>query len=147
MAAKPKAGIKTNWKQELLAAMSSGVPLRTACEAEGMPSHMTVYNEAWNDQAGFGAELQKARTALCEAQQDQLEQLYKEATESRDPVRIQGLRLAADILKFKLVKVLPRFADRPNELHVTQAVNNFAVLTPQRQAELQDRWQKLRERE
>lgn len=113
----PEAGIKPNWREELLAAMTAGVPLRTACLADGMPSHDTVYREAAKNSA-FAEQLSRARIDLASAQQDRLDEDMEEARAISDPisggVRVQALKLASDILKFKLVKVLPKlYGDRP----------------------------------
>lgn len=132
------------WKDILLEAMASGTSLREACRSvEGLPSHMTVYREAAKDPQ-FATELTEARKALAEAQQDDLDELTAEARKAR-PEQVPGLRLAADNVKFKLVKVLPKlYGDQPSSVVNVDNRQQIVVLDDKRRSELQDRlkqWQ------
>ena len=107
-----------------------------------MPDHSTVYLHAAKD-AGFNDRLQKARKACAEAQQDDLDELMADAAKAKDLVKIQGIRAQADILKFKLVKVLPKiYGDTPAQVNIDNRSVNVVLSDDQRVA-LQDRLKRL----
>lgn len=129
------------WEARLFELMAKGLSLREACRQPGMPCHQTVYNESYKDN-DFAQRLRKAREACMEAKQDELDELKQQATEAK-PEHVPGLRLASDILKFQLVKVLkPIYGDAPAQVNIDNRTQ-VVVLSDEKRAELQDRLKRL----
>lgn len=132
-------GTNTDWQERICDLMAQGHSLKKACEHEGMPEPSYVYRIARKDPE-FKKTLGEARIALVETREDKFYDLEEEIRGCTDLVKIQGLRLISDNLKFALVKVLRKtYGDTPAEVHATTNLTANFLLTPEAVAMLQGR--------
>lgn len=98
------------------------------------------YRRAREDQADYFAD--EILEIADDSTNDFMER--KDGTEYCDQENIQRSRLRVDTRKWFAARMAPKvYGERPNETHVSTTLNNFIVLTPEKQAELQERRKRL----
>lgn len=99
-------------KTEIIRRMSGGESLRAICRDEGMPAHSTVID--WvNADADFADQYARARDERADVYFDRLDEVSEAAENAPDAVKVAGLRLKADNIKWQLARMAPkRYGDK-----------------------------------
>lgn len=99
-------------KTEIIRRMSGGESLRAICRDEGMPAHSTVLD--WvNADAAFADQYARARDERADVYFDRLDEVSEAAENAPDAVKVAGLRLKADNIKWQLARMAPkRYGDK-----------------------------------
>ena len=87
--------------------MCGGESLRAICRTEGFPSHSTVMD--WvNADAGFADHYARAKDERADLYFDRLDDVSTEAEQAETAVKVAGLRLKADNIKWQLARMAPK---------------------------------------
>jgi len=94
-------------KSAILVLLAEGESLRGICRSEGMPAISTVMK--WVSEDGeFSEQYARAREAQADLIFEALDDVSEEAEMATNPVKVAGLRLKADNIKWKLARMSPR---------------------------------------
>lgn len=109
--AKPQAET-IDHKAAILDWLLTGESLRAYCRQDGAPSIFTVLR--WiSDDKDFEQQYTRAREMAQEVAADALEDIGEEAVRAETAVEVAGLRLKADIVKWKMARMAPkRYGDK-----------------------------------
>ena len=93
--------------QIICARMAEGASLRSVCRSEGMPSTSTVMR--WLDEdAEFREQYARAMNMRADVKFEELDDVSEDAVMAESAVKIAGLRLKADNIKWQLGKMSPK---------------------------------------
>ena len=105
--------------------LASGMSLRAVCRAKGMPHVVTVLR--WLDaEEAFRSQYARACLARADARFEELDEVSEAAAKARSGVKVQGLRLKADNMKWQLARMNPKkYGERV--VHAGDAENPLAI--------------------
>lgn len=113
----------TEVQQEIIRRMSAGESVRSICRTDGYPSHSTVMD--WvNADAEFADHYARARDERADVYFDRLDDVSAEAETAETAVKVAGLRLKADNIKWQLAKMAPKKYGDKLELGGGLDINN-----------------------
>ena len=93
--------------QAICARMAEGESLRSVCRSEGMPSTSTVMR--WlEDDAEFREQYARAMSMRAEVKFEELDDVSEDAVMADTAIKVAGLRLKADNIKWQLGKMAPK---------------------------------------
>lgn len=101
--------------------MADGESLRAICRDEGMPGLSTVMRWADEDPV-FREQYARAMSLRADAKFEELDDVSEDAVLSDSAVRIAGLRLKADNIKWQLGKMSPKKYGEKLDLNHSGAV-------------------------
>jgi hypothetical protein len=100
-------------KLEIIRRLAEGESLRAICRTDGFPAPSTVIKWTNEDPEGFGEQYTRACEARADVYFDQLDEVSDEAVSAETPVKVAGLRLKADNIKWQLARMAPkRYGDK-----------------------------------
>lgn len=102
-----KAKLEASQKAKILEMLACGESLRHICSLKGMPAISTAMKWAADD-AAFAEQYARAREAQADLIFEQLDDVSDEATKAKTAVQVNGLRLKADNIKWKLARMAPK---------------------------------------
>lgn len=140
----------------ILNRLTEGESLSSITSDEGMPSYAVVSRWLISDEdfrkryiLAREAQAEKLADEILDIADDGTNDFYeKEGVELPDHENIQRSRLRVDARKWVAAKLLPKkYGDqnKAGDIHLNQSVNNFLVLSVEKQKELQDRHRRLLE--
>lgn len=91
-------------RDTILVRMAEGQSLRSICRDEGMPSIWQVMRELRADEA-FAQQYARAMLDRADAKFEELDAVSDDAVASDSAVRVAGLRLKADNIKWQLARM------------------------------------------
>lgn len=98
-------------RDKLLEAVASGASLRATCSTEGMPSLSTVMR--WQDEdEEFREQYARAVDMRARVKFEELDDVSEEAAGADSAVKVAGLRLKADNIKWQLARMHARYGDK-----------------------------------
>lgn len=102
----------TEVQQEIIRRMCDGESLRSICRTPNYPAHSTVI--LWtNTDAEFSDQYTRAREERADVYFDRLDDVSADAEAADSAVKVAGLRLKADNIKWQLAKMAPkRYGDK-----------------------------------
>lgn len=110
--AKPKQVETIDHKAAILDWLLTGESLRAYCRQNGAPSIFTVLRWIGDDKE-FEQQYARAREMAQEVSIDVLEDIGEDAVRAGTAVEVAGLRLKADIVKWKMARMAPKkYGDR-----------------------------------
>lgn len=92
---------------EVLSRLAEGRSLRSVCQDEEMPSISTVMKWLREDDA-FSQQYACAREARADVMFEELDDVSEDAASAENAVKVAGLRLKADNIKWKLARMAPK---------------------------------------
>jgi hypothetical protein len=92
---------------EVLSRLAEGRSLRSVCQDEEMPSISTVMKWLREDDA-FSQQYACAREARADVMFEELDDVSEDAAGADSAVKVAGLRLKADNIKWKLARMAPK---------------------------------------
>jgi hypothetical protein len=91
----------------ILSRVEDGMSLRAVCRAEDMPTFETV--KAWlNQDKEFSTQYARAMLVRADSKFEELEDVSEQAADAENAVRVQGLRLKADNIKWMIARMNPK---------------------------------------
>jgi len=101
----------------ICARMAEGKSLRSIVRGEGMPGLSTVMT--WlNERPAFQEQYTRAMYMRADAKFDELDDVSEDAENSESPVKIAGLRLKADNIKWQLARMnAKKYGDKIETTH------------------------------
>ena len=101
----------------ICARMAEGKSLRSIVRGEGMPGLSTVMT--WlNERPAFQEQYTRAMYMRADAKFDELDDVSEDAENSESPVKIAGLRLKADNIKWQLARMnSKKYGDKIETTH------------------------------
>ena len=102
---------------EVLARLAMGRSLRSVCDDADMPAITTVMK--WlRESATFAQHYASAREDRAEVMFEELDDIGEEAAMAESAVKVAGLRLKADNVKWKLARMHPKkYGDKIETTH------------------------------
>jgi hypothetical protein len=98
---------------EILRRLTEGESLRAICRTEGYPAPSTVIKWTNEDPGTFGEQYARACEARADVYFDALDDVSEDAVVADTPVKVAGLRLKADNIKWQLARMAPkRYGDK-----------------------------------
>lgn len=102
-----KAKLEAGQKAKILERLASGDSLRHICSLKGMPAISTAMKWAATDDE-FAEQYARAREAQADLMFEELDDVSESATKAKSAVQVNGLRLKADNIKWKLARMSPK---------------------------------------
>lgn len=96
----------TEQQQEILRRIAEGESLRAVCRSPGMPAPSTVVS--WCADPEFDEQYTRATNMRADVYFDRLDDVSDEAVEADSGIKVQGLRLKADNIKWQLARMAPK---------------------------------------
>lgn len=94
-------------KDEIIERLASGESLRSICRTPGFPAPSTVIKWTTED-ADFGEQYARACEARADVYFDKLDDIGNDAEMADNAVKVAGLRLKADNIKWQLARMAPK---------------------------------------
>jgi len=91
-------------KERILERMAQGASLNSICREDGMPSIASVFRWLDEDKA-FQEKYARAINMRADVKFDELDDVSEEAAMAESAVRVAGLRLKADNIKWQLARM------------------------------------------
>lgn len=99
-------------KTEIIRRMSAGESLRAICRDDGFPDPATIIKWTAADDV-FAQQYAHARDERADVYFDRLDEVSEAAENAPDAVKVAGLRLKADNIKWQLARMAPkRYGDK-----------------------------------
>lgn len=91
-------------RRDILKMMASGESLRAICRMPGMPSRSHVMETIAGD-ADFADQYARAMLVRADVKFEELDEIGQKAEETESAVKVAGLRLKADNIKWQLARM------------------------------------------
>jgi hypothetical protein len=87
--------------------ISDGASVRSVCKLQSMPCLATVLKWA-RENPEFAGQYARAMESRADAKFDELDDVSEQAAKARSSVKVAGLRLKADNMKWMLARMAPK---------------------------------------